>query len=320
MARGKKTCRILKEIRRQIADANGIEYVTSECRYRGDCSGTCPRCEAEVRYLEQQLRARSLAGKAVALAGISASALTMFMPVPADAQIRPEPNDSLKGRATVVRDTVVVKGTVVDGDTLSDGSVSKEPLIGVMITSRYSGERTFADIDGVFSIPTCVGDTLAVEYVGYEPQEIVVTEGMTDITVALGSSEGLIGEIVLVVPSEALPEARWKGFYYLDLNVVDEHGDPIAASDISVERILTDKDGRAVYVGLSPWYIDEKHPCRLIWNEDSGLRDDNGLGAMSKRATLRIRVKGYDDPVIIKVKAPNNKARKTVKFRHKKRN
>lgn len=78
MARGKNTCRILKDIRRQIAEANDIEFVTSECRYQGDCLGTCPKCEAEVRYLEQQLRARSLAGKAVALAGISAGLI--FMP------------------------------------------------------------------------------------------------------------------------------------------------------------------------------------------------------------------------------------------------
>ena len=77
MARGKQTCKILKEIRRQIAEANGIEFVTTECRYKGDCLGTCPKCEAEVRYLEQQLRARSLAGKAVALAGISAGMILM---------------------------------------------------------------------------------------------------------------------------------------------------------------------------------------------------------------------------------------------------
>lgn len=77
MARGKRTCRILKEIRRRIAEANDIEYITSECRYRGDCLGTCPKCEAEVRYLEEQLRARSLSGKAVAIAGISAGMLLM---------------------------------------------------------------------------------------------------------------------------------------------------------------------------------------------------------------------------------------------------
>ena len=77
MARGKQTCKILKEIRRQIAEANGIEFATSECRYKGDCLGTCPKCEAEVRYLEQQLRAHSIAGKAVAIAGISAGMILM---------------------------------------------------------------------------------------------------------------------------------------------------------------------------------------------------------------------------------------------------
>ena len=77
MARGKQTCKILKEIRRQIAEANGIEFATSECRYKGDCLGTCPKCEAEVRYLEQQLRTRTLAGKAVAIAGISAGMILM---------------------------------------------------------------------------------------------------------------------------------------------------------------------------------------------------------------------------------------------------
>lgn len=76
MYRGKQTCRILKEIRRQIAEANDIEYTTSECQYKGDCLGTCPKCEAEVQYLERQLSARRLAGKSIVLAGISASIIT----------------------------------------------------------------------------------------------------------------------------------------------------------------------------------------------------------------------------------------------------
>lgn len=77
MAQGKQTCKILKEIRRQIAEANEIELVTSECRYRGDCLGTCPKCEAEVRYLEQQLRHRQMTGKAVVLAGVSAGMIAL---------------------------------------------------------------------------------------------------------------------------------------------------------------------------------------------------------------------------------------------------
>lgn len=77
MTRGKQTCRILKEIRRQIAEANNIEYVTSECRFKGECAGTCPLCEAEVRYLEQELHLRRVMGKAVVLAGLSVEMIGM---------------------------------------------------------------------------------------------------------------------------------------------------------------------------------------------------------------------------------------------------
>lgn len=70
---GKSKCKILKDIRRQIAQDNDIEFVTSECRYQGDCSGTCPKCEAELQYLENELRKRQAAGKAIAVAGIAAT-------------------------------------------------------------------------------------------------------------------------------------------------------------------------------------------------------------------------------------------------------
>lgn len=71
--RGKATCKILKDIRRQIAEANDIELVIKECTYQGDCSGTCPRCESEVAYLEKELAKREALGKAVKLTGLAAA-------------------------------------------------------------------------------------------------------------------------------------------------------------------------------------------------------------------------------------------------------
>ena len=65
MYKGKRTCKILKEIRAQIAAENDIAFVTSECKHQGDCAGTCPKCEAEVRYLEKELEKRIRLGKAV---------------------------------------------------------------------------------------------------------------------------------------------------------------------------------------------------------------------------------------------------------------
>lgn len=71
MPRGKEVCRILKDIRKQIAEENGIEFITSECQHKGDCAGTCPKCEAEVRYLENQLARRRAAGRTTRLVGVS---------------------------------------------------------------------------------------------------------------------------------------------------------------------------------------------------------------------------------------------------------
>ena len=53
--KGKNKCRILTELRRQIAEKNELSYVTSECKHQVDCLGTCPKCEAEVRDLERQI-------------------------------------------------------------------------------------------------------------------------------------------------------------------------------------------------------------------------------------------------------------------------
>ncbi len=60
---GRAKCKILKEIRQTIADENDIPYVTRECTYQGDCSGTCPKCESELRYLERELEKRQRLGK-----------------------------------------------------------------------------------------------------------------------------------------------------------------------------------------------------------------------------------------------------------------
>ena len=77
MSRGKSTCKVLKEVRRKIADANDIPLQERECTHTGDCAGTCPYCESEVRYLERELSKRKSLGKAVAVAGIALSAVTM---------------------------------------------------------------------------------------------------------------------------------------------------------------------------------------------------------------------------------------------------
>lgn len=92
MTRGKLICETLREVRRRIAEANEIHYAPHECTHEGECLGTCPACEAEVRQLERQLQARRRLGRAVIVAGISAS----LIPTGAMAQSAAESRQSVK--------------------------------------------------------------------------------------------------------------------------------------------------------------------------------------------------------------------------------
>ena len=314
MARGKQTCKILKEIRRQIAEANGIEFATSECRYKGDCLGTCPKCEAEVRYLEQQLRSRSLAGKAVALAGISAASLAMLMPICTEAQTQQECQVFMKGSIPAMTDTITVKGIVLSGDTLPDGGISKEPLIGATISNKRTALGAITNLDGHFGLPACVGDTLKVEYVGYEPQTIVVTEDMRNVEITLAPSQALLGEMVL---AGIMPYATLREKHYLDFNIIDEKGNQINPEYLDISIVKIDEDCEEYSDYLYHEFIDEQHPCRIYWDASSDLQDEDGKPL--KEAILRIEAEGYDDPVIIKVKYPKRNAKKTIKFKHKKK-
>ena len=75
--RGRNICNTLKAIRKQIADANGIDYSPEECHFKGECRGTCPKCEQDASDLEYELRLRAMAGKAIKVAGIAAGLVAM---------------------------------------------------------------------------------------------------------------------------------------------------------------------------------------------------------------------------------------------------
>ena len=62
---GKEKCELLRSIRREIAERNGIEYLSAECHHEGDCLGTCPKCDAEARFLNSELERLVKEGKSV---------------------------------------------------------------------------------------------------------------------------------------------------------------------------------------------------------------------------------------------------------------
>ena len=126
---GKSKCKILKDIRKRIAEENDIEYITSECTYQGNCKGTCPKCEAELRYLEAELNKRRNAGKAVAVAGIAATVMLTSTGCDVVDNIKEKITDKYKEEMLLgaVQPVPSEEEEVLDGDVeLIDGEVSDE--------------------------------------------------------------------------------------------------------------------------------------------------------------------------------------------------
>lgn len=122
MAKGKKTCKILKDIRKQIAEENDIQLVIEECTYKGDCLGTCPKCEAEVRYLERELEKRQRLGKAAVVAGVSL--VTMITAASCDST---EPVTKKPLAGDVCAEMVEPPKPEINPDTIIE-----EPLMGIV--------------------------------------------------------------------------------------------------------------------------------------------------------------------------------------------
>lgn len=127
---GKSKCKILKQIRQQIAAENDIEFVTAECKFQGECAGTCPKCEAEVRYLEQQLQKRRQAGKAVAVAGIAAALI-----VTASGCVENQTGGAILPPTTQSQTEPLGTSTLMGDIALptESGTASTEPLMGELV-------------------------------------------------------------------------------------------------------------------------------------------------------------------------------------------
>ena len=173
MVKGKSTCKLLKDIRQQIADANGISYQPKECHHKGDCAGTCPACEEEIRYLERELKARKGNGFGMKVAGIAAGICATVMPMTAAAQAvksdstaNPPVQTSKKAPIKVVdlsdscASPVVVRGMVIDAE-------NKEPVIGAAVFIDGTNKGIATDIDGQFALKVPSDTSLVVSSIGY---------------------------------------------------------------------------------------------------------------------------------------------------------
>ena len=208
MVKGKSTCKLLKDIRQQIADANGISYQPKECHYEGDCAGTCPACEEEIRYLERELKARKGNGFGMKVAGIAAGICATVMPMTAAAQgvksdstANPPVQTTKKAPIKVVdlsdscASPVVVRGMVIDEE-------NKEPVIGAAVFIDGTRKGIVTDIDGQFALKVPSDTSLVISYIGYEKQKVRVSSLLrpeNNVIILKSDGRQLPGEVVTVV-------------------------------------------------------------------------------------------------------------------------
>lgn len=196
---GKQICGALREIRRHIASANDIDYAPAECEYKGECSGTCPHCESEMRYIERQLRMRQAMGKAVVLAGLTLSSAVL---TPAQAQTQQstpqvatqQSEPHLVDAAPDSCDVVLVRGTVIDKE-------EKEPIIGATISIKDTNDGTATNIDGAFAIRVKRGSKLFIKYIGMKDIVIDAKQNINSTFLMDYDPDAVLtGEVVIVGP------------------------------------------------------------------------------------------------------------------------
>ena len=214
MGTGKEVCLILKGIRQKIADANGISYQPKECQHKGDCSGTCPACEAEIRYLEQELKARKGNGFAMKVAGIAAGICATVMPMTAAAQAvksdstaSPPVQTTKKAPVKVVdlsdgcASPVVVRGMVIDSE-------DNKPLVGASILIDGTTKETVTNEDGQFALKVPSDTLLVISYIGCKDKKVRVSSLLSsdNNVIMLEEDEaidfsGIAGGVVTVLPN-----------------------------------------------------------------------------------------------------------------------
>ena len=207
MAKGKSTCKLLKDIRQQIADANGISYQPKECHHKGDCAGTCPACEEEIRYLERELKARKGNGFGMKVAGIAAGICATVMPMTAAAQAvksdstaNPPVQTTKKAPIKVVdlsdscASPVVVRGMVIDEE-------NKEPVIGAAVFIDGTKKGVATNIDGQFALKLPPDTSLVISYIGYKTKKVHVSSLLhsdNNVIVLEDSREPMLDGIVTI--------------------------------------------------------------------------------------------------------------------------
>lgn len=147
---GKKKCEVLRNIRMKIAEENGITYVPAECHHEGDCPGTCPRCDAELRYLQNEIDKKH--GKS-AKPSIAASAIGGILTTAMLATL----NSCNPFRHQTVGDVPIL----VEGEMPAPTTIVDSTMVGTQREVYFYSEKDSANkVDSITITKEMIGDCI----------------------------------------------------------------------------------------------------------------------------------------------------------------
>ncbi len=241
MNRGKDICKELKAVRKRIAEENDIPLEIKECTYNGPCKGTCPRCESEVRYLENALADRLRRGKVATVAGLAlglavSSGVKAQSTDPPAAPTSPNLGEERNGMCEVT-------GVVVDGR-------NHEPLPFVNVEVWRNGSDVAStartDFDGRYRFSVPAGHYfLKTCCAGYETYrcELDVKSTNAEQTPVEMQATGIVLDTVTI-------EAVRMGLVAVTFQVQDTIVDEKTSEPLPFVNVIVRKDGRQ-YTGAT---------------------------------------------------------------------
>ena len=191
---------------------------------------------------------------------------------------------------------IIARGIILDQS-------NDEPLIGVNVVVENTGDGTFTDIDGSFSVETERGATLVLSYLGYLEKKITVTdaalgtirlepdaERLDEVVVVgygtqkrsdlTGSLSSIGEEELLALPSTGLDQAiqgRAAGVY-----VTQNSGAPGGGVSIRIRGIGSTLSAEPLYVIDGIPVVNDNQGTSLNFSElDGGGQSPNALNTIN---------------------------------------
>lgn len=257
--RGRNICDTLKAIRKQIADANGIDYSPEECNYKGECMGTCPKCEQDVRDLEYELHLRQMAGKAIKVAGIAAGLVAMT--ACSDGKVQRISSDATKSELNKVEEPIPgdrqLEGDISFSDEAKYAEEENRKLGEIPSYPRMeiTKERTSNDRKGTTSKKSQKGHTTLI-------QSAVDTDSIENSKIFGGVEEmpsfpgGMAALMKYIKDNLRYPEICREGTAMGRVNVVFIVNEDGSLSDVKVIRSISpelDKEAIRVVKSMPKW-------------------------------------------------------------------